>query len=186
MSNQTLLGRLPIVSYNKFKMSNLLAKIAVVRGVMQKYTVFYPYTIHDGERPDTIAHDYYGDADYAWLVLMANDIIDPYYGWPMTDKQFHEYLYKRYNAVYELRSVICHYSYTGIGGQTQAEIERINYKMSVDTFNSMDAEEKSGWTPVYLYDYEYQQNQDRREIKLISNRYLSQIQQEVTALLEYR
>lgn len=186
MTNQTLLGRLPVVVYNGIKTSNLLAKIVVVKAIMQKYTVYYPYTIHDGERPDSIAHDYYGDSDYAWLVLLANDIIDPYYNWPMSDIQFHEYLYKRYGAVYELRSEICHYKYTGIGGQSQEEIDRTNWKMSVETFDSMGAEEKSGWVPVYLYDYEYQLNQDRRQIKLISNRYLSQIQQEVTTLLEQR
>ena len=41
------------------------------------------YAIKDGESPDTVAYNYYDDPSYAWLVLLSNNIIDPYFEWPL-------------------------------------------------------------------------------------------------------
>ena len=50
--------------------------------------VFYPYTIHDDDRPDIIAHKYYGSSDYTWIIFYANDILDPLYDWPLPYTDF--------------------------------------------------------------------------------------------------
>ena len=39
------------------------------------YTV---YQLKHGDTPDIIAHNYYGDSDWWWLVLLYNDIINPF------------------------------------------------------------------------------------------------------------
>lgn len=181
-----LFKSIPKVTYNGVSATNLLAKIGVVKKYLSRYDLYYPYSVRDGERPDTIAYDYYGNSEYAWLVLIVNEIYDPYYGWPLTDRQFHDYLRAKYGAVYELKSQIKHYGYTGIDGNTQEEIRRLDFPMSITTWNSLDAEAKSGWTPVYVYDWEAQRNEDKRSIRLLSNSYLKQVDRELIALFNER
>lgn len=181
-----ILAKLPKVNYNQYMLSNLLQKVAAITENFRKFTVFYPYFIKDGERPDTIAYDYYGSSDYAWLVLLANQIIDPYYQWPLTDAEFHDYLIAKYGHVYPLKTQISHYVYTGIGGNTEDEIARIDYKMTPKTYESLSDLDKSGWTAVYLYDYLAQQNIDRRQIRLLSNQYLKQVDREIAVIFNDR
>jgi hypothetical protein len=63
-----------------------------------KGTVFYPYTIRDGERADAIAFDYYDNTDYTWLIYIVNNIIDPYYDWPLTETNFDKFISKKYES----------------------------------------------------------------------------------------
>ena len=56
---------------------NLFAKIAFQKNFQLNYEVFHPYTIKEGDRPDTIAYLYYGDSGYDWLVYFSNNIVDP-------------------------------------------------------------------------------------------------------------
>lgn len=178
-----LLAILPRVRYdNKYNVSNLLAKITTVRENLNHYTVFYPYEIKDGERPDTIAYDYYNDSKYAWLVMLVNDITDPYYQWPLDSRQFFDYLMVKYGQVHELKSVIDHYRFQGIGGNTELDPVRINYKMTPETFAALSVDDKAGWQPIYLFDYEVELNDNKRNIQLLSNQYIKQVDRELSSI----
>ena len=38
------------------------------------------YDVKDGETPEYIANEFYGDPELHWVILMANDIVDYYTG----------------------------------------------------------------------------------------------------------
>ncbi len=172
------------VIYNGIDTKNIMTKISVIRDQLSKFDIYFPYTISDGERPDTIAYDYYGDSTYAWLIMVTNDIYDPYYGWPMTYDDFIGYLQKKYGYVHQLQSQVHHYVYTGIGGDTAEQIARINYWMSVETYDLSSPIEKSGWTAVTTYQWENDINESKRNIKLLSNDFLKQVDKEISQLFE--
>lgn len=174
-----LLYRIPNVKYNQFTLKNLLAKISTVKENYDKFAIYYPYNIKDGERPDTIAFDYYGDSSYAWLVMLANNITDFYSEWPLDYRDFYSYLKNKYGYVHELKNDISHYVYTGIGGETAEDIAFKNYKMSIKTYSFLSPVESSGWTPVYVYDYEYTLNENKRSIKLLSNEFTGMVDREL-------
>lgn len=174
----------PKTPYNQYTLLNIMTKIAVIKKHFKKFDVYFPYQIHDNERPDTIAHDYYGNSTYAWLIMFANDIYDPYYQWPLTTPQFHDYLQKKYGNIYEQRSVISHYEYTGIGGNLNPQ--RITYKMSINTYNNSTTDQKLGWVPIYVYDYENRLNEAKREIRLLSNEYIKQVDREISVIFNGR
>ena len=87
------------VVYNENIVNNILVSVRIKDVILKNSVVFYPYTVKEGERPDTIAHAYYEDSRYAWLVLLSNSIYDPYYQWPLTTKEFNSYILKKYNTV---------------------------------------------------------------------------------------
>jgi hypothetical protein len=92
------IGRFPVISYNGYNINNILVKIAI-NDLTKKYTtVFYPYVIKEGERPDLIAADYYGDSRYDWLIYICNNIVDPYYQWPLSANEFNNFIVKKYGS----------------------------------------------------------------------------------------
>ena len=54
------------------------------------------YDIEDGQKPEHIAYDVYGSVDYYWLILICNNIIDPYHDWPKSELDVVEFSKQRY------------------------------------------------------------------------------------------
>ena len=161
----------PVIQYDGVASKNILMNVRIIESIVDKIDVFYPYTLKDGERPDTIAHDYYGDSSYYWVVLLSNKIIDPYYSWILDEDQFRTFLKTKYGSIQ-------------ISQQTILWYENVNYSfiMTIDTFNNVSEEYKQGWTALYAYDYEFRVNEAKRNIKLISNIYLQQIEKEISSI----
>jgi hypothetical protein len=57
---------------------------------------FEQYFIQDGDRADTLAHQFYDDSTLHWLIMYANYMTNPYYDWPMTYYDLDKYVAKKY------------------------------------------------------------------------------------------
>lgn len=81
---------------------NILRRIGLSEELKTGRSVFIEYDIKDGERPEHIAERVYGDVDYHWLVLLTNEIVDPYHGWCKSGDVLQDYINKKYTgyAVY--------------------------------------------------------------------------------------
>lgn len=94
-----LFTKFPIIAYNGQAAINLISKVAFNDAARKAAAVYYPYTIIEGERPDTIAAGYYEDSRYSWLVYMVNDIVDPHHDWPLTEEQLRASIIKKYGSI---------------------------------------------------------------------------------------
>ncbi len=90
--------QLPIINYNGYQVRDLTRRNRLLPVSISNPYLFLPYTITDEDRPEDIAYYYYGSTDYTWLVLLANNIIDPYHDWPLKEDDFHKYLIKKYEV----------------------------------------------------------------------------------------
>jgi hypothetical protein len=194
----------PIVEYQRKLVRNVTQRSKIRDGILQDPYVFLPYTVREGEKPETVAQLYYGSVDDTWLVLLANNITDPYYQWPMDDEEFNEYFVDKYSQ---------------ISGRTKADVVRwglnttINdniiywYKtlddsdivrVSPESFRTLFLRKEDGdyilsengrriiasqiveegWKSVRAYEYEKQQNENKREILLIDRIYRNQVVEE--------
>jgi hypothetical protein len=50
--------------------------------IFREETLYAPYTIQNGQRPEQISEAIYGDAQFYWVILQVNDITDYYSQWP--------------------------------------------------------------------------------------------------------
>ena len=91
--------KMPIINYNGYQVRDLTRRNKFLPVSMANPYLFLPYTITDEDRPEDIAYYYYGSTDYTWLVLLANNIIDPYHDWPLKEDDFYQYLIKKYENV---------------------------------------------------------------------------------------
>lgn len=150
--------------------------------------VFLPYTVKEDYKPEDVSFYYYGDVSYTWAVYFSNDIIDPSYDWPLNNKDFDAYIIDNYasnanttgQAVLEwaqntqIDDNILYYNLTDGNEEFRISAE------SFDLASSLDPDFIGGdWTAIRVYDYEFQRNENKREILLISDEYIDQISREV-------
>jgi|TARA_B110000858_G_C17659951_1_gene406788 hypothetical protein len=88
----------PVIDYQGRKVRDISRRPSFTRAVANNPYLYYSYTVKESERAEDIALDYYGSVDYIWLVYMANNIIDPYYEWPMNTQTFNDYMVDKYQA----------------------------------------------------------------------------------------
>ena len=68
---------------------NLLESVKLDNVLNAEY--YISYTLSDGEDPTTLAYNLYDDEELWWIAFLVNDIVDPFYDWPMSNKVLREY-----------------------------------------------------------------------------------------------
>jgi len=89
-------NKLPQINYNGVAVRDVTRRVNFLNQASQNPYIYLPYTIQEGDRAEDIAYHYYGNVNYAWLVYLANNIVDPYNEWPMDEETFHNYLMDKY------------------------------------------------------------------------------------------
>jgi hypothetical protein len=157
----------------EIRLRDILQRVRMRQFLANNYLIFYPYTVKDGETPEIIAAKLYDSAQYHWIVLIVNNIIDPYYDWPLSQENLINTLRKRYSSG---GTDGLWYAY-----QTTHHYEDLNANtIDFKTYNALPAEERNA---VSIYDYEVAKNEAKREIRLLDKRFVSQIDSEMDALL---
>ena len=161
-----LLDKLPKTTFKNVEIAD------IIRGVRMKDLTFgQDFALNDfiirteHTRPDVIAHLYYDDARLAWLVLLPNVAVDPYYEWPLSQREFDRWMTNKYGSVQEAQAELIYY-----------EHNTKDITISKDTFTySNDAKYvlPVNYTPVYAYTHFERINENRRHIKLIDSQYLT-------------
>ena len=183
----------PTVTYNGKSAVNITRRTAIQQQLYSSPISFLSYTIADGEKPEDIALYYYDDIGKTWLVFMANNIIDPVSQWPLSNDNFNKMLIKKYSA--QAKAINSSYVGNGVINWTQntsltsnilwyknAENNRITkdtYLLNADLGLITTAD----WSPVRIYDYELELNENKRNIFLFNRAYASQAESELKELL---
>ena len=162
---------------------NLLIRNKLRDAVEDDVTVYYPYVVPEGMRPDVLSYQYYGDTIYTWTIYLVNNIIDPYWEWPLSYKDFKEYMVDKYGSIEIAQNQIHHYEYTA-----RARAEKTGtsdsvpaYKLEIDykTYTETAVDERE---IIYSYGYEQDLNEAKREIQLIDATYIQSVQEEAREL----
>lgn len=89
----------PTTTYNDYTVTDITRRVKIIETLRQDPYAFLPYTVKDGDRPEDIAYYYYGDMGKVWMVYLANNIIDPYTQWPMSNDNLAKTLTAKYSRV---------------------------------------------------------------------------------------
>ena len=98
--------------------TNIMARTSIIPSLFQNPLLFYSYDIQDSDTPELIAHKYYGYIERFWMVLFANQILDPQWDWPLNTNDFNAYITNKYpstdpyNTVKEYQKIITQYDST--------------------------------------------------------------------------
>lgn len=98
----TYFRELPNVEYQSFLsdrkssdqyllVKNIFRRVKIRDDLYNVFTIFDKYQIPDGSRPDLVAEEIYGSAQYDWVVLVSAGITRVRDEWPLSDKQVYDY-----------------------------------------------------------------------------------------------
>ncbi len=90
--------KFPIVSYGGERLLNITKGFKINKNVLAKDELFHVYELDAGEKPEDVANKFYQDPQDHWLVLLANQITDPFYEWYMSGTEFTEYMTDKYGS----------------------------------------------------------------------------------------
>jgi hypothetical protein len=172
----------------RFSVANFISNAAVT---------FDEYYIQDAERPDHVAYDYYDDYTLDWLVLMTNEIQDPYYEWPLSYEQFNKMIIQKYRGLGANESDNATLSYVN---QTVHHYEKIIQKNSISSdgvqqriypektvivdYTTYAALPVTDRKSVTVYEYEQDLNEERRHIYLLDLHYVHLIKDQHPYIFE--
>lgn len=192
--------------------TNIFFRMRIVREIIGNIHAYYEYLVKDDDTPEILAEKIYRDAEAHWLILMANDMVDPQYDWPLNNRDFNKYIISRYGSIENAQTTYHHYekvierteSLTGIVTENRFVINQSNVAVSMadstvpyDTYNSLSETQDvdtinmgDGKTVIEItnraaisnYDYEYDKNEKKRAIKIIKPEYYPQIMREFDEL----
>ena len=85
---------MPKLEYNGVLITDISHRFKLSPVVQELASEYYNVTIEADETPESLSLKVYGQQDYWWLILVANNIIDPFYDWLMTDEEVVAYAEK--------------------------------------------------------------------------------------------
>ena len=153
--------------------THLLKRVALHSKASEAVALFDTYDVRNGETPEMIAHKYYGDAEYHWVILMVNNITDRYHQWPMNTRQFLAHLAERYVNV----DAVHHYEINQVSGDTSVKINIGITNIGIDGNTIADA------TLITNREYEEEKQDVLRKIRLLDPIYLDQFVKDFQRLI---
>ena len=82
---------------------NIFRRFKINDSALDTAMYFRKLTVIDADRPDVISQKVYGTSDYDWVILMSNNVINPYFDWPMSQPVLDDYINQKYAAPYEVK-----------------------------------------------------------------------------------
>jgi len=99
----------PDVIYNGQRCKDITRRSIIRSGNTTSPYSFYPFVLSESLRADHISEYYYEDSSLDWLVLLSNEIIDPYFGWYNTEEQLEESINEKCGSLAIAQQKILYY-----------------------------------------------------------------------------
>jgi len=191
---------LPKVIYTQNGVSsvytNLLARISIIPEILKDPLIYYSYDIQEGDTPEIIAHKYYGDSYRYWIVLFANELLDPQWDWPLTYKMFEQYLADKYPST-NIYSEVEYYEKVITQYDVDTQTTTVNrVRIDENVYDGLPITQTATYTlptgpvtitttrnAVSIYDYELDLNESKRNIKILNSIYVNQFEEQFKQLL---
>ena len=156
--------------------TNLLRRVAIRTKVKSNAMLYDTYDVKNGDTPESIADKLYGDSNLHWVILMVNNITDRFHQWPLMEQQFNTFV----NEKYSNPDGVHHYELAQSSGNTSTKIEVYNNS----ALYSGDTDFYSDSSPVTNREYEENEQNEKRKIRLLDPRYIEQFADEYRRLMQ--
>jgi len=160
----------PTINWNGYVVKNLTIKLGILNHLKTVISVYDDYIVESEDTPEIVAHRFYGDAELHWVILLMNDIIDPFFDWVLPNDALKSYVKSNYGAGNENKPH--HYEKGGYNVfYAPPDVNNPYVGLPVDT------------KLVTNFEYEESLNDEKRKIKIIDKKYISFIESELKSAL---
>ena len=140
---------------------DILTRVKVRDNLKGSLSIFEKYDIKDGETPEALAFEKYGSTNLHWILLLFNEIVDPYYDWPLSVKDLEKFVKEKYadpNGAH-------HYKIAQSSGATSKFIRVASTVVGSEV--------------VTNYEHEEALNDVKKQIRLLKPEYVLQFESEL-------
>jgi hypothetical protein len=176
-------------SYDYVRVKNLFRRAKIREDFFQSSVAFTKYKIIGEERPEQVAEKLYGSPEYDWIVLTSNNILNVRTEWPLSDSEFSTYLERKYT---EAELALPHHYETLIITDSRGKLIVPGGKIVDPNFSVTYTDDLTGLSatvnPVKLisiYEYEIAQNDKKRNIYVLKQRYLQTAIDDMKRIMSY-
>ena len=163
-------------------LTNITARYKIRDILKQRAAIFYNYTVKEQDTPSNVAFRYYDDETLDWVIFLINDIIDPYYDWPLSYNTFIEFIKSLYGSVdtamattYEYRQILNSQSHL-IDGTV---IPKRTVVIDQNTYNSLAPANRE---EIDAYEFYEEENNKKRDIRILDERYIGLVTTQVETI----
>lgn len=190
-------------------LTNILTRFTFEEQLKNNSTAFYPYEIQDSDTPEIIADKFYGDSEKHWIILLFNDIVDPQFDWPLKSETLVEFVNKKYaangasnttvqtglewalseNNPQAYFKVVTTTSNDGSSTIKKYQVDSNTYANTVGTTNTYTTANNETVTIKIskekrsYYTYEVEENDSKREIRLLKKEFVTEVEKEFKRLV---
>ena len=147
------------------EIKDIMTRVTVKKWVRDKAAAFSMYGVPSGATPDMVAFFLYDDTEYHWVVLMFNEILDSYYGWPLGVQDFERFIASKYTDP----TAVHHYEIPQTSGNTRIKIKVMSSVASSVAVSNLE--------------YEADLNEQKMQIRVLKPEFLNQFVREFTDLV---
>jgi hypothetical protein len=181
-------------------LTNITTRFSFEQEFKKNSSIYYEYSVEDGETPEIVAAKIYGSSEKHWIIMNLNDIVDPMYDWPLTQRNVIKYIEAKYSANaaagqtgYEWAVQTTHSYYrietqtepvSGISTIIKKEIDSATYAnvaSSTTTYTLPDNNTITidiGKEFKTYYEYEVEANDAKRSIKILKPELVDVVEKE--------
>lgn len=185
--------------------TNLMARASIIPSVLKNPLVYYKYDLQEGDTPEIVAYKYYGDSYRYWIVLFANQIMDPQWEWPLSYSAFNSYIndkygyneslgtwsvFNPYSTTYQFQKIITQYD-------AESQTTTVNTVVIDElTYNNLNESTNSYTLPTGIvtvsvtkkilsyYDWELNTNESKRTINILNEIYVDELEKQFKNLMK--
>ena len=186
-------SRLPDAKISDYiRVKNFFRRVTLREDIYQNLTFFTKYPIEGDDRPDNVAQKVYENPDLDWLILLANNITHIPTEWPMAQNDFDRFLLEKYDEYNTIYNGIHHHETIEVKDSNNVTIVPAGLEVSSDftqTYYDYFVDEmktESNITrPVTNYEYEEKIENDKRQIFILKQEYLTVVLDDLDEIMPY-
>ena len=192
---------------------NIFRRIKILNSISDNVSLYNKYQIYEGERPDTVAKELYGNSELDYVVILSAGITNIRDQWPLSNHFLYEYALEKYdenlNALHHYETVEVRDQWNRLilpAGLTVDETFKINgpgnqfpvgteWKAMRETGSITLSQNTLGGSAsdllntiaVGISNYEYEDlfNEEKRQINVLKPVYLQQFLEEFRRIMFY-
>ena len=191
--NFDYVSRLPDAKISDYiRVKNFFRRATLREDIFQSLTFFTKYSVEGDDRPDNVAHKVYENSDLDWVILLANNITHIPTEWPMPQNDFDRFLLDKYDNYDTIYNGVHHHQTVEVKDSNDVTIVPEGLEVSSDFSQTYYDYYDSGMVtasnitrPVTNYEYEEKLENEKREIFILKQEYLTVIIDDIEDLMPY-
>ena len=175
-----------ISSLDFIEVKNVFRRVKLRDDLNNNFTLFNKYEIPMGARPDTVAEDLYGSAQFDWVVLTVAGILNVRNEWPLNNRDLYNYCLDKYGD-----------SLNSVRFFETKEVKNVDGKLILPKGKVVDnnftipkpGEPIATLNPIVgisNYEYETRLNEEKRNIFILREEYLQEFLNDMREIMTYK